>query len=76
MTMKLTWEQGRLGKMPAKVATSEVGDFSLYVRGKDYCHPILLTREQHEVLQALVHTLPGHQLVTLENTKVTCTAVG
>lgn len=41
------------------------GEFSLIYSARNGDRPVALTREQHDLLQALVDTLPGGRVVVL-----------
>jgi len=41
------------------MSEAKEGEFTLVYNGKDKAHPVALTKEQHELTQALVSSLPG-----------------
>lgn len=45
------------------VTEAKPGEFTLVYNGEGIAHPVGLTKEQHQVLQALLPALPGELLV-------------
>ena len=45
------------------ISEAKPGEFTLVYNGDGVAHPVALTKEQHQIIQALVHGLPGTVVV-------------